>query len=82
MKLLEERIIKDGTVLPGGVLKVDGFLNHRLDVPMFTELAKEFERLFADCGINKILTIEASGIGLACITAERFGCPVVFAKKS
>ena len=82
MKLLEERIIKDGTVLPGGVLKVDCFLNHQLDVPLFCELANEFKRLFADCDINKILTIEASGIGLASIVAERFGCPLVFARKS
>ncbi len=82
MKLLEDRILKDGVVLSGGVLKVDGFLNHRLDVPFFDELAKEFYRLFGNSDVNKILTVEASGIGLACITALRFGCPVVFAKKS
>ena len=82
MKLLEDRIAKDAKVLDGGILKVDGFLNHRLDVPFFDELAKEFYRLYGECGVNKILTIEASGIGLACVTALRFGCPVVFAKKS
>ena len=82
MKLLEDRIIKDGVVLPGNILKVDGFLNHQLDIPLFVELAKEFKRIFSGCNINKILTIEASGIGLASIIAEQFGCPVVFAKKS
>lgn len=79
---MEERILKDGLVLDGDVLKVDSFLNHQMDVAFFGEMAKEFYRLFADCGVNKILTIEASGIGIACITAQAFGCPVVFAKKS
>lgn len=82
MKLLEDRIISDGKVFPGDVLKVDSFLNHRIDVPFLGELGREFYRLYKDEGVNKILTIEASGIGLACITAENFCCPVVFAKKS
>lgn len=82
MQLLEDRIRRDGIVGKGNVLKVDSFLNHQMDVPFFTELAKEFERLFHDCNVNKILTIEASGIGIACVTAQYFGCPVVFAKKS
>lgn len=82
MKLLEERIKKDGTVLKGNVLKVDSFLNHQIDVPFINELGKEFYRLFGDCGVTKILTIEASGIGIACLTAQFFNCPVVFAKKS
>ena len=82
LKLLEERIRRDGIVRDGGVLKVDSFLNHQMDVTFFVEMAKEFERLYHDCGINKILTIEASGIGVACITAQVFGCPLVFAKKS
>ena len=82
MQLLEERIRRDGIVREGGVLKVDSFLNHQMDVGFFVEMAKEFERLFHNCGINKILTIEASGIGVACITAQCFGCPVVFAKKN
>ncbi len=82
LKLLEDRIRRDGIVRDGGVLKVDSFLNHQMDVPFFTEMAKEFERLYHNCGVNKILTIEASGIGVACITAQVFGCPLVFAKKS
>lgn len=82
MKILEDRIRKDGVVKPGNVLKVDGFLNHRMDVGLFREMGKEWKRLFADCPINKILTIEASGIGIACIVAEQFDVPVVFAKKS
>ncbi len=82
MRLLQERIRKDGRVLPGDVLKVDSFLNHQLDVPFLCELGKEFHRLFSDCGITKLLTVEASGIGLACLTAQYFGVPVVFAKKS
>ncbi len=82
MKLLEERIIKDGKILSGDVLKVDGFLNHNIDVPFICELGKELYRLYADCSVNKILTVEASGIGLACLTAQYFGAPVVFAKKS
>lgn len=82
MKILEDRIRKDGVVKPGNVLKVDSFLNHRMDVVLFREMGKEWKRLFADCPINKILTIEASGIGIACIVAEQFDVPVVFAKKS
>ena len=82
MKILEDRIRKDGVVKPGNVLKVDSFLNHRMDVGLFKEMGKEWKRLFADCPINKILTIEASGIGIACIVAEQFDVPVVFAKKS
>ena len=83
MKLLEERILRDGEVLPGGVLKVGSFLNHQLDVSLYEKMAAEWHRLFADDGVNKIVTVEASGIGLACIAACSFGCcPVVFAKKS
>lgn len=82
MELLEARIRKDGVVKPGDVLKVDSFLNHQMDVELFNEMGKEFKRLFADRPINKILTIEASGIGIACIVAQHFGVPVVFAKKA
>lgn len=82
MRALEERIRRDGTVKPGNVLKVDSFLNHQMDVELFNEMGKEFKRLFADRPINKILTIEASGIGIACIVAQHFGVPVVFAKKA
>jgi len=83
MKLLEERIAADGRILAGDVLKVDNFLNHQIDVSLLQEMGKEFGRLFRDCGVNKILTVEASGIGVACITAQYFDCcPVVFAKKS
>lgn len=82
MQLLEDRIRRDGIIREGGVLKVDSFLNHQMDVQFFCEMAKGFERLFHNCGVNKILTIEASGIGVACITAQFFGCPVVFAKKN
>ena len=82
MKLLEDRIRRDGVVREGDILKVDSFLNHQMDVVFFTELAKEFVRLYDGCGVNKILTIEASGIGIACVTAQQFGCPLVFAKKS
>ena len=82
MKLLEERILKDGTVKAGGVLKVDSFLNHQIDVELFNKMGEEFKQLFADRPINKILTIEASGIGIACIVAQHFGVPVVFAKKA
>ena len=80
--LLEERILRDGKVKDGGILKVDSFLNHQMDVALFTEMAKEFHKLYANDNINKILTIEASGIGIACITAQAFGCPVIFAKKT
>lgn len=82
MKLLEDRIRKDGIVAEGDVLKVSSFLNHRIDVALMCELGKEFHRLFDGCGVNKILTIEASGIGIACLTAQYFGAPVVFAKKA
>lgn len=82
MKLLEERIRKDGIVKEGNVLKVDSFLNHQMDTDLFNEMGKEFKRLFADKPINKILTIAASGIGIACIVAQHFHVPVVFAKKS
>ena len=82
MQLLEERINKDGIVKEGNVLKVDSFLNHQMDIELYNEIGKEFRRLFPDKSINKILTIEASGIGIACVTAQYFGCPVVFAKKA
>ena len=82
MQLLEERIRRDGKVGEGDVLKVDSFLNHQIDVGFLCELGKEFHRLFANCEVNKILTIEASGIGIACLTAQFFDCPVVFAKKT
>lgn len=82
MKLLEDRILKDGKVGDGGVLKVDCFLNHQIDVPFISELGREFYRLYKDESVTKILTIEASGIGIACLTASYFGVPVVFAKKT
>ncbi len=82
MQLLEEKIVNDGVIKSGNVLKVDSFLNHQIDVPFIAELGKEMKRLFADRPINKILTIEASGIGIACVAAMYFGVPVVFAKKS
>lgn len=82
MKLLEERIQRDGTVKEGNILKVDSFLNHQMDVDLFDRMGQEFKRLFADAPINKILTIEASGIGIACVVARSFRVPVVFAKKS
>ena len=82
MKLLEERILRDGLVKKGGVLKVDSFLNHQMDVDLFDAMGAEFKRLFADRPVTKILTIEASGIGIACITARHFHVPVVFAKKA
>ena len=82
MKLLEERIQKDGIVRAGNVLKVDSFINHQMDIKLFSEMAKEWKRLFEGKNITKILTIEASGIGIAAIVAMEFGVPVVFAKKS
>lgn len=82
MELLKERIRKDGKVRAGNVLKVDRFLNHQMDIKLFTEIGKEFRKRFADVEINKILTIEASGIGIACIVAQYFDVPVVFAKKN
>lgn len=82
MKLLEDKILKDGHIGEENVLKVDSFLNHQIDVNFVCELGKEFYRLFKDENITKILTIEASGIGIACLTAQYFGVPVVFAKKT
>lgn len=82
MKLLEDRILKDGHIGADNVLKVDSFLNHQIDVNFVCELGKEFYRLFKDENITKILTIEESGIGIACLTAQYFGVPVVFAKKT
>lgn len=82
MELLKERIRRDGKIKEGNVLKVDSFLNHQMDVGLFHEIGKEFKRRFAGEQINKILTIEASGIGIACVAAEVFGVPVVFAKKT
>lgn len=82
MKLLEDRIIKDGQIFPGNILKVDSFLNHRIDVTLLNKMGEEIKRLYDDCGVNKILTIEASGIGIACVTAQFFDCPVLFAKKT
>ena len=82
MKLLEERIRKDGVIKDGDVLKVDSFLNHQMDVALFAEMGKEWARLFRGENITKILTIEASGIGIACVAAQEFGVPVVFAKKN
>lgn len=82
MNFLEERIIKDGIVKEDNVLKVDSFLNHQMDIALFDQIGKEFKRRFAKEKINKIVTIEASGIGIACIVARHFNVPVVFAKKS
>ena len=82
MNFLEERIIKDGIVKEGNVLKVDSFLNHQMDIALFDQIGNEFKRRFAKEKINKIVTIEASGIGIACIVARHFNVPVVFAKKS
>lgn len=82
MQLLKERILKDGTIKPGNILKVDSFLNHQMDIPFINKLGKEFKRRFEDCPVTKILTIEASGIGIAALTAQYFQAPVVFAKKA
>ena len=82
MNFLEERIMKDGVVKEGNILKVDSFLNHQMDVKLFKQMGEEFKRRFADEEITKILTIEASGIGIACVAAEVFDVPVVFAKKT
>lgn len=82
MELLQQRILSDGKVKPGGILKVDGFLNHRIDTQLLYEMAMEFKRLYEGQGINKILTIEASGIAAAAMTGFVMGCPMVFAKKS
>lgn len=82
MNFLEERIQKDGVVKEGNVLKVDSFLNHQMDIDLFEKMGEEWKRRFAGKPINKVVTIEASGIGIACIVAKYFGTPVVFAKKS
>jgi xanthine phosphoribosyltransferase len=82
MNFLEERIQKDGIVKEGNVLKVDSFLNHQMDIDLFNQMGEEFKKRFADTRIDKILTIEASGIGIACVAAMHFNVPVVFAKKS
>ncbi len=82
MELLKERILRDGVVKPGNVLKVDSFLNHQMDIPLINEIGREFRRRFDGCPITKILTIEASGIGIAAITAQYFNVPLVFAKKA
>ncbi len=82
MKLLEDMITRYGKIGDGGVLKVDGFLNHQIDVGLVDRLGEEFYRIFGDCDITKILTVEASGIGIACLTARYFRVPVLFAKKS
>ncbi len=82
MKLLEDRILKDGKIGAGNVLKVDCFVNHQIDVPFMNDVTKEFYRLYKDEKVTKIVTIEASGIGIACLTAAHFGVPVVFAKKT
>ena len=82
MNFLEERILKDGIIKEGNVLKVDSFSNHQMDIDLFNEIGREFKKRFEGKEINKILTIEASGIGIACIAAQHFHVPVVFAKKS
>lgn len=82
MELLKERIRRDGKIKAGNVLKVDSFLNHQMDIKLFEEIGKEFRRRFADVEVNKILTIEASGIGIACVVAQYFDVPVLFAKKT
>lgn len=82
VKLLQDRIAKDGKVLPGNIIKVDGFLNHRVDVSLMKELAEEFYRIFSEVKPTLIMTVEASGIALATVAAERFGIPLLFAKKA
>ena len=82
MQLLKDRILTDGVVKEGNILKVDSFLNHQMDIDLINEVGKEFKKRFDHCPITKILTIEASGIGIACVVAQHFGVPVVFAKKS
>lgn len=81
MKLMEQKIAADGNVT-GNVLKVDSFLNHQMDAQLYHEMGKEFYRIFRDCDVTKILTIEASGIGIACVTAQFFNLPAIFAKKN
>lgn len=82
MNFLEDRIVKDGIVKEGNVLKVDSFLNHQMDISLFNQMGAEFKKRFAGKNINKIVTIEASGIGIACVAAMHFNVPVVFAKKA
>ena len=82
MRVLEERILKDGQVFAGNVLKVDSFLNHQLDVQLLSEIGAEFKKIYGDCDITKVLTIEASGIGVGCMVAQFFDCPLLFAKKT
>ena len=82
MNFLEERIVKEGKVKPGNVLKVDSFLNHQMDISLMEEIGREFHRRFENKTVTKVLTIEASGIGIACFVAKEFGVPMVFAKKS
>ena len=82
MKLLEERILKDGKIFEGNVLKVDSFLNHQLDINLLSAIGEELKNKYSDCDITKILTIEASGIGVGCMVAQFFNCPLLFAKKS
>lgn len=82
MEILKEKILSEGEVHEGNILKVDGFLNHQIDIPFLKEIGKEFYRLFKDENVNKILTIESSGIAIGSMVAEEFGCPLVFAKKS
>ncbi len=82
MKMLEDRILKDGVVINSDILKVDSFFNHQMDVKLYEAMGREWKRLYDGTGVNKILTIEASGIGMACFTAMAFDCPAVFAKKS
>ena len=82
MQLLKDRILTDGVVKEGNILKVDSFLNHQMDIDLINEIGKEFKKRFDHCPITKILTIEASGIGIACVAAQHFHVPVVFAKKS
>ena len=82
MKLLKDRILKDGTIKPGNILKVDSFLNHQMAIALINEIGKDFKARFSDCPITIILTIEAAGIGIACIVAQYFDVPVIFAKKT
>ena len=82
MKILEDRILKDGKIFAGNILKVDNFLNHQIDVGLLSQMADELFDRFADCNVNKILTIEASGIAMGAIVAQKFNCPLLFAKKS
>lgn len=82
LQLLKDRILKDGKVFPGNILKVDSFLNHQMDIGLLEEIGREFYRIYSGVGVTKILTIEASGIGIACFVAQSFGVPLLFAKKS